>query len=159
MLKCDGRVRGRGRGRSREKRVWMQLRILTENLYKLRIRESAQLKSVLELYDMEIHQKISAPNYKKLKTMVKSRKDLFDLMLSLSAVGEMLGRRMANVQCWSRTCGCVPSSVLKCWVVSLAPQLRQSPLFFLGEELGRTTVDGPLSWDRWAGGRDTLVCV
>ena len=42
-----------------------------ERLYKLRILESAQLKTVLELYDMEIHQKISMPNYQKLKTMVK----------------------------------------------------------------------------------------
>ena len=30
---------------------------LLESLYKLRIRESAQLKAVLELYDIEIHQK------------------------------------------------------------------------------------------------------
>ena len=42
-----------------------------ENLYKLIIRESDQLKNVLELYDMEIHQKISMPSYQKLKTMVK----------------------------------------------------------------------------------------
>ena len=35
-----------------------------ESLYKLRIRESAQLKNVLKLY--EIHQKISMPNYQKL---------------------------------------------------------------------------------------------
>ena len=42
---------------------------------KLRIRESAQLKTVLELYDMEIHQKISMSNYQKLKTMVKRSKD------------------------------------------------------------------------------------
>ena len=42
-----------------------------ESLYKLRIRESDQLKTVFELYDMEIHQKISMPNYQKLKTMVK----------------------------------------------------------------------------------------
>ena len=41
------------------------------SLYKLRIRESDHLKTVLELYDMEIHQKISMPNYQKLKTMVK----------------------------------------------------------------------------------------
>ena len=41
-----------------------------ESLYKLRIRESAQLKTVLESYDMEIHQKISVPNYQKLKTVV-----------------------------------------------------------------------------------------
>ena len=40
-----------------------------------RIRESAHLKTVLELYDMEIHQKISMPNYQKLKTKVKRRKD------------------------------------------------------------------------------------
>ena len=33
-----------------------------ESLYKLRIRESDQLKTVLELYDMEIPQKISMPN-------------------------------------------------------------------------------------------------
>ena len=42
-----------------------------ESLYKLTIRESAQLENVLELYDMEIHQKTSVPNYQKLKTMVK----------------------------------------------------------------------------------------
>ena len=35
------------------------------SLYKLRIRESPQLKTVLELYDMEIHQMISVA--KKLK--------------------------------------------------------------------------------------------
>ena len=46
-----------------------------ESLYKLRVRESAQLKTVLELYDMEIHQKISMPNYQKLKTMVKRSVD------------------------------------------------------------------------------------
>ena len=36
-----------------------------ESLYKLRIRESAQLESVSDLYDMEIHQKTLMPNYKK----------------------------------------------------------------------------------------------
>ena len=30
---------------------------ILENLYKLRIRESEKLKTVLELYNMEIHQK------------------------------------------------------------------------------------------------------
>ena len=44
---------------------------ILECLYKLRIRESAQIKTVLELYDMEILQKISMPNYQKLQTMVK----------------------------------------------------------------------------------------
>ena len=35
---------------------------ILERLYKLRIRESAQLKTALEMYDMEIRQKISMPN-------------------------------------------------------------------------------------------------
>ena len=47
---------------------------ILESLYKLRIRVSAQLKTVLDLYEMEIHLKISMPNYQKLKTMVKRRK-------------------------------------------------------------------------------------
>ena len=42
-----------------------------ESLYKLRLRESVQLKTALELYDMKIHQKISMPNYLQLQTMVK----------------------------------------------------------------------------------------
>ena len=42
-----------------------------EILYKLRIHESDQFKTVLELYEMEIHQKMSMPNYQKLKTMEK----------------------------------------------------------------------------------------
>ena len=48
---------------------------ILESLYNLRTRESAQLKTVLELYDMAIRQKISMPNYQKLKTMVKRSKD------------------------------------------------------------------------------------
>ena len=48
---------------------------ILESLYKLRIRVSAQLKTVLDLYEMEIHLKISMPNYQKLKTMVKRRID------------------------------------------------------------------------------------
>ena len=46
-----------------------------ESLYKLRIRESDQLKNVSELYDMEAHQKISMPDYQKLKTVVKRSTD------------------------------------------------------------------------------------
>ena len=48
---------------------------ILESLYKLRKRESDQLKNVLELYDMEIHQKTSVPNHQKLKTMVKRSMD------------------------------------------------------------------------------------
>ena len=44
---------------------------ILEGLYKLRIRESEKLKTVLELYDLEIHQKKLGPDYHSLKTMVK----------------------------------------------------------------------------------------
>ena len=44
---------------------------ILEGLYKLRIRESDKLKTVLELYDLETHQKKSGPDYYRLKTMVK----------------------------------------------------------------------------------------
>ena len=38
---------------------------ILESLYKLTRRESHQLKTVLDLYDMEFHQRISVPNYQK----------------------------------------------------------------------------------------------
>ena len=44
---------------------------ILEGLYKLRIRESGKLKTVLELYNLEIHQKKLGPDYHRLKTMVK----------------------------------------------------------------------------------------
>ena len=44
---------------------------ILEGLYKLRIRESDKLKTVLELYDLEIHQKKLGPDNHRLKTMVK----------------------------------------------------------------------------------------
>ena len=44
---------------------------ILEILYKLRIRESDKPKTVLELYNMEIHQKEAGPDYHRLKTMVK----------------------------------------------------------------------------------------
>ena len=39
---------------------------ILESLHKLKICESDQLKTVLVLYDMEIHQKISRNEYQKL---------------------------------------------------------------------------------------------
>ena len=42
-----------------------------EGLYKLRIPESEKLKTVLELYDLEIHQKKIGPDHHRLKTTVK----------------------------------------------------------------------------------------
>ena len=44
---------------------------ILEGLYKLRIRESDKLKTVLELYDLEIHQKKLGLDYHRLKTMVQ----------------------------------------------------------------------------------------
>ena len=44
---------------------------ILEGLYKLRIRESEKLNTVLELHDLEIHQKKAGPDYHRLKTMVK----------------------------------------------------------------------------------------
>ena len=44
---------------------------ILERLYKLRIRESEKLKTVMELYIMEIHRKKAGPHYHRLKTMVK----------------------------------------------------------------------------------------
>ena len=44
---------------------------ILEGLYKLRIRKSEKLKTVLKLYDLEIHQKKLGPDYHRLKTTVK----------------------------------------------------------------------------------------
>ena len=44
---------------------------ILESLYKLKKREFEKLKTVLELYNMEIHQKKAGPDYHRLKTMVK----------------------------------------------------------------------------------------
>ena len=44
---------------------------ILEGLYKLRIRVSEKLKTVLELYDLEIHQKKLGPYFHSMKTMVK----------------------------------------------------------------------------------------
>ena len=44
---------------------------ILEGSYKLRIRVSEKLTTVLELYDLEIHQKKAGLDYHRLKTMVK----------------------------------------------------------------------------------------
>ena len=46
---------------------------ILEGLYRLRIRESEKLKTVSELYNMEIHQKKAGPDNHRFKTMVKRR--------------------------------------------------------------------------------------
>ena len=42
---------------------------ILESLYNLRTRESEKLKTVLEVSNMEIHQKKAGPDYRRLKTM------------------------------------------------------------------------------------------
>ena len=75
------------------------------SLYKLRIRESDQLKTVLELYDKKIHQKISMPNYYKLKTLVKRSTDQnlrlrnFDARRGRIESGAVLKSRKENHWC------------------------------------------------------------
>ena len=44
---------------------------ILDGLYNLRIRESEKLKTVLEVCNMEIHQKKAGPDYHRLETMVK----------------------------------------------------------------------------------------
>ena len=44
---------------------------ILEGLYKLRIRESEKLRTVLELYDLETHQKKLGPDYHRFKIMMK----------------------------------------------------------------------------------------
>ena len=44
---------------------------ILEGLHKLTILESEKLKTVLELYDLETHQKKLGPDYHRLKSMVK----------------------------------------------------------------------------------------
>ena len=48
-----------------------QLDDILESLYKLRIRESEKIKTVLELYNLEIHQEKAKPDYHRLMTRVK----------------------------------------------------------------------------------------
>ena len=44
---------------------------ILEGLFKIRIRDSEKLKTVLELYDLEIHQMEAGPDCHRLKTMAK----------------------------------------------------------------------------------------
>ena len=46
---------------------------ILEGLYKLRIRESQKLKTVLNLYNIKIHQKKAGPEYHRLKTNGKKK--------------------------------------------------------------------------------------
>ena len=80
---------------------------ILEGLYKLRIRESEKLKTVLELYDLETHQKKLGPDYHRLKTMVKRsiEQEIFEIRI-LGTEMEILRRTP-----WSRIWE--PNSVYK----------------------------------------------
>ena len=54
---------------------------ILEGLYKLRIRVSEKLKTVLELYDLEIHQKKAGPENHRLKTMVKVSSRIYEIRI------------------------------------------------------------------------------
>ena len=60
---------------------------ILEGLYKVRIRESQKLKTVLELYHLEIHQKKAGPDYHRLKTMVKRRKEVSSKIYETGILG------------------------------------------------------------------------
>ena len=65
---------------------------ILEGLYKLRIRESGKSKTVLELYDLETHQKNLGPDYHRLKAMVKrSIEQEFEIIILVPEV-EILRR-------------------------------------------------------------------
>ena len=48
---------------------------ILESVFQMRTRESDQLKTVLAMYEPEINQNLSKPNYLKSKTMEKRQKD------------------------------------------------------------------------------------
>ena len=66
-----------------------------EGLYKLRIRVSEKLKTVLELYDLEIHHQKIGPDYHRSKKMVKRS---FEQDLRLKNFGEEIMKETP----WSR---------------------------------------------------------
>ena len=73
---------------------------ILEGLYKLRIRESEKLKTVLELYDLETHQKKLGPDYHRLKAMVKEVSNKKFEIRTLGPEAEILRRTP-----WSRIRG------------------------------------------------------
>ena len=73
-----------------------------ESLHKLRIRESDQLKTLVELYDMEIHQRTSVPNYQKLKTVEKERKTRnFDCETLTPGTGKLKQEQWSRIE-WAQ---------------------------------------------------------
>ena len=69
-----------------------------ESLFKLRIHVSDQLKTVLEFYDLEIHQKISKPDYQKLKTIVEKSVDQKLRLRNFDARNERIEQRSSGYE-------------------------------------------------------------
>ena len=97
---------------------------ILEGSYKLRIRESEKLKTVLELYNMEIHQKKIGPDYHRLKTMEKKkyRAKIYEMRILAPGTGIMRqtlwsrirGRNSVDEELWEIVASGKPTgSVLK----------------------------------------------
>ena len=71
---------------------------ILESLYKFRIRESEKLKTVLELYNMEIHQKKAGPDYHRLETMVKRSIKKFEIRILGAETEIMKGTPWSRIQ-------------------------------------------------------------
>ena len=76
---------------------------ILEGLYKLRIRESEKLKTVSELYDLEIHQKKIGPDYHRLKTMVTRsiEQDIRNKNLGARRIKDSLQKHVLYCHHWS----------------------------------------------------------
>ena len=70
---------------------------ILEGFYKLRIRQSEKLKTALELYDLETHQKKTGPDYQRLKTIVKRSIEQENRIKNFGQEVEILRRTL-----WSR---------------------------------------------------------
>ena len=75
---------------------------ILEGLYELRIRECEKLNTVLELYDLETHQKKLGPDYHRLKTMVAR---------AMGSPRHAINRRRRTREGPERTCVETPSSL------------------------------------------------
>ena len=111
-------------GRSSIVDVKNSIRDILESLFRLRLRESDQLKSLLELYDMEIHQKISVPNnYQKLKTMEKRWQDQ---KLRLRQI-EARGKKKTSVRKETITVSATKPKIVRKNQKTLPPHLLSQP--------------------------------
>ena len=79
---------------------------ILEGLYTLRIRESEKPKTVLELYDLEIHQKKVGPDYHRLKTMVeRSIEQIYEIGIlapEMEIMKETPGQESRDKTAWTK---------------------------------------------------------